>query len=134
MKIDKITYVQNPEKVNGVQVVNDAFQAIALLEDGHAVARFEFGDSMSPLLKSGEYCILEPMRDNMEAEIGDAVFCNVNGYVMTHMVLMKAKNDADDKPYYQIGSTSGDIYGWTNVIYAIAHGTRVLEKESFIEN
>ena len=127
MKIDKVRYVKNPSIINGVVVENDAFKALEMLKNGQAVARFEYGDSMSPILLSGEYCILCPFLHGREANIGDAVFCNVNGYLMTHMVLMKSRNVSDDKPYYLIGSTNGQTYGWTNKVYALAQGTRVLE-------
>ena len=133
MKIDKVRYVENPSTINDVIVENDVLKVIQLLNNGNKVARFEFGDSMMPILQSGEYCILTPFNsDKQEANIGDIVFCIVNGYVMTHMVLLKSRNSKNEKPYYLIGGTNGQLYGWTNEIYAIAEGTRILEKNNLI--
>lgn len=126
--MQNIKYVKNPKFINGVKVINAPYLAIDMLNNGIELARFEFGNSMSPKLLSGEYCILKPLKNGEEANVGDAVFCNVNGIVMTHMVLSKKNNDS--KVEYLISDTSGNIYGWTSEIYAIAHGTKVLEKEN----
>lgn len=128
MKIDRVRYVKNPSTINGVIVENNALKALEMIKNGQSVARFEFGNSMHPILTSGEYCILCPL-NGREANIGDAVFCEVNGYLMTHMVLMKSRNASEDRPYYLIGSTDGQLYGWTKKVYALAQGTRVLELE-----
>ena len=124
----KIKYVKNPEFINGIKVINSPHLAIDMLNNGIELARFEFGNSMSPKLLSGEYCILKPLKNGEEANVGDAVFCKVNGIVMTHMVL--SKKNKDSKVEYLISDTYGNIYGWTSEIYAIAHGTNVLEKEN----
>lgn len=118
-------------KNENIDVCNDALEAIERLSKGEIVARFEYGDSMLPLLESGEYAVLVP---NQKIEVGDAVFCNVNGYIMTHMVMMIS--NVRGKPMYLIGSPNYNsngtfnIYGWTSEIYAKAYKTNVFEKES----
>ena len=52
------------------------------LSKGNNVARYEYGDSMMPLLQSGEYCILIPA-NKTTIEVGDAVFCEVNDFTNT---------------------------------------------------
>ena len=107
------------------EIQNDAFEAIKALKQGKWVARFEFGESMMPLLKNGEYAVLEPYKEGI-VEQGDAVFCQVNGYIMTHMVLMISK--IQDKPMYLIGGPDLSIYGWTDTVFAKAHSTNIIEK------
>lgn len=127
-----IKFVKSPHFINDVNVVNDIEEAVEWLKMGRKVARFEFGDSMMPILKSGEYCLIEPLNDLNNVNIGDTVLCEVNGYLMTHMVIMKS-NTAKDSPYFLIGSTSMYLYGWTNKIYGICKGTNVLEMHEDIE-
>lgn len=126
-QINKETYVKSPEEILGVKVVNNAIEAFESLMNGETVARFEYGDSMMPMLKSGEYCILTPISSLNEVKEGDAVFCKVNGYLMTHMVIQKSQASADTT-YFLIGDTNFNLYGWTSEIYAIAKGTNVLEE------
>jgi hypothetical protein len=119
------TTVKNPTTICGVSVVNDILEAVNMVQNGETVARFEWGDSMQPILKNGEYGIISPVNPK-DIQIGDAVLCKVNGYLMTHMVMLKS-NSAHDKPYFLIGSTSYDLYGWTSDIYGIVKGTNIFE-------
>lgn len=120
-------YVKSPNKIKQFRVVNDIHEAVEELKNGNTIARFEYGDSMSPILSSGEYCVVEPIRNIEDVKQGDAVLCNVNGYLMTHMVIMVSTSAADDEPYFLIGDTHMNIYGWTKEIYGIAYGTNILE-------
>lgn len=113
---------------NMFDIVNDPIEAIKQLRQGKTVLRYEWGDSMLPLLQSGEYCKLIP-KEKTTINVGDAVFCEVNGCVMTHMVMMIS--NIQDKPMYLIGSpnfnhetNSFPIYGWTSNIFAKAIGTK----------
>lgn len=108
-------------------------EILSELSKGNNVARYEWGESMMPLLQSGEYCILIPA-NKTTIEVGDAVFCEVNGYVMTHMVMMISKIQGE--PMYLIGSPNYDrttntfpIYGWTKNVYAKAIGTKIFQNE-----
>lgn len=118
--------VKNLTTLKGHRVVNDIQEAVECLKRGEIIARYEFGDSMSPILVSGEYCIVEPVFDTSTINVGDAVLCEVNGYLMTHMVILKSNSHAD-YPHFLIGSTHYDIYGWTWKIYGIAKGTNYVE-------
>ena len=134
VKINKtIKYVKSPSTitVDGVKypVVNDIREAVEMLKNGITIARFEFGDSMSPVLVSGEYYIVEPIKE-LEGinniAIGDAVLCKVGDHLMTHMVLM-ISDSAYDGTKYLIGNTWMQYYGWTDTIYGIAKGTKIIE-------
>ena len=106
--------VNNPQTLDGLKVVQDIDEVVKTLQNGEAVARFEYGDSMQPILVNGQYARLTPTKTL--PKIGDAVFCKVNGYWMTHMVW----NVNEASKYCLIGSSDGDMYGWTNEVLAIA--------------
>lgn len=125
-------YVKMPKFINGVRVINDIEEAVEWLKNGRTIARFEYGDSMYPLLESGEYCIIEPIKDLNKIEDGDTVLCEVGGRLMTHMVMMKS-NTSKETPYFLIGTTSLYAYGWTNKIYGLCKGTNFLEMPLDIE-
>ena len=85
-----------------VKVVNNAFDALDEVINGNIVARYEMGNSMEPLLYSGEYAVLVP-KDKTTIEAGDAVFCEVGGVLMTHMIhIIKV---IDGKTQYLIGNS-----------------------------
>lgn len=109
-----IEIVNNPSTLHGLRVVQNIEDVIKALKDGETIARYEFGSSMRPILVSGQYARLEPLKE--EPQIGDAVFCCVHGHWMTHMIWMKNRHSGS----YLIGSTSGQMYGWTNKVLAIA--------------
>lgn len=81
------------------------------LENGESFITSEKGNSMSPLIKSKQKHKLTPV--NWEnCEIGDIVYCKVNGNFYTHLV--KGKNI--DKGLL-IGNNKGKINGWTKKVY-----------------
>lgn len=128
MKLSTTKYVKSPKEINGVKVVNDITEAIdALLNKKTPIARFEYGESMKPILNDGEYCIVYPIDSLDDVKAGDAVLCNVNGYLMTHMVILKSESN-HETPYFLIGSSRMEIYGWTNKIYGVAVGTNIIEE------
>lgn len=131
MKKD-IKFVSKPSYIDGIRVVNDIEEAVECLKKGETIARFEWGESMMPLLNNGEYCTIEPVDDINDIEIGDAVLCEVNGVLMTHMVIIKSNANCNS-PYFLIGSSYLHFYGWTNKIYGLCKGTNILEKPSFLE-
>lgn len=105
-----------PKKVRGINVVQDIDLAVQSIKQNNCICRFEFGDSMKPILNSGEFYYTEKIDDLKTLEIGDAVVCEVNGSLMTHMILDFNKS----KTMFLISSSKGEIYGWTNKIYAKA--------------
>lgn len=115
LKIDSLPHV-----LDDYPIVQDIEKAITcLIKEKVPIARYEFGHSMMPILRSGQFCKITPFENDDEIEVGDALFCNVNGYVGTHMVLVKSKIDPD-KIWYLIGSTDGTPLGWTDTVYGKA--------------
>jgi hypothetical protein len=82
-----------------------------LLEEGKTFETSEKGNSMIPLIKSGQKHILEPIKLD-EVEIGDIVFCKVKGSYFTHLVTAK-----NDKKGVQISNNHGYVNGWTKAVF-----------------
>jgi len=81
------------------------------LQNGETFETSEKGNSMTPILKSGQKHILAPTTLENVA-VGDVVYCKVNGNFYTHLV--KAINA---KRGVQIGNNHGRINGWTKRVY-----------------
>ena len=81
------------------------------LQKGETFITSEKGNSMVPLVKSGQDHKLAPATWENVA-VGDIVYCKVKGRYYTHLV--KAKNQ--DKGC-QIGNNKGGINGWTKQVY-----------------
>ena len=81
------------------------------LQKGETFITSEKGNSMVPLIKSGQDHKLAPATLE-DVEIGDIVFCKVHGKHYTHLV--KAK---DPVKGCLIGNNRGFNNGWTKQIY-----------------
>lgn len=81
------------------------------LVSGETFITSEKGNSMVPLIKSGQDHRLTPAKWE-DVKVGDIVYCKVKGRFYTHLV--KAKNDIKG---CQIGNNKGGINGWTKQIY-----------------
>jgi len=81
------------------------------LQNGETFITSEKGNSMVPLIKSGQEHKLTPCELD-DVEVGDVVYCKVKGRFYTHLV--KA---IDPKKGAQIGNNKGNINGWTKAIY-----------------
>ena len=81
------------------------------LQNGESFITSEKGNSMIPLLKSGQDHKLEPATW-VNVEVDDIVYCKVKGNYYTHLV--KAKNP--DKGVL-IGNNRGGTNGWTKNVY-----------------
>lgn len=81
------------------------------LEKGETFITKEKGNSMVPLIKSGQEHKLAPTTWD-KVEVGDIVYAKVSGRFFTHLV--KAKNDQKG---CQIGNNKGNINGWTKQVY-----------------
>lgn len=81
------------------------------LLNGETIVSKEKGNSMLPLIKSGQPVVLTPITWE-NTEVGDIVYCKCKGRLYTHLV--KAKNE--DKGC-QIGNNKGHINGWTKQVY-----------------
>lgn len=81
------------------------------LQRGETFITSERGNSMVPLIKSGQQHKLAPATWEQVSQ-GDIVYCRVGRKFYTHLV--KAKND---KQGCQIGNNRGHINGWTKNVY-----------------
>ena len=71
----------------------------------------EKGNSMVPLIKSGQDHKLEPVKWE-DCNVDDIVYCKVKGNFYTHLV--KGKNIEKG---LLIGNNKGGINGWTKNVY-----------------
>lgn len=84
---------------------------IEKLSKGEEFVTSEKGNSMTPLINSGQKFKLTPISWE-EVEVGDIVFCKVKKSIFTHIV--KAKDSARG---VLIGNNHGKINGWTKKVY-----------------
>lgn len=131
MDIIYLSLMTKDKKIKGYLVVQDEAEAAKCLANGQAVSRFEYGDSMQPILRNGEYAILHPITDINAVKRGDAVFCRFgdgdNSYYMTHMVADILESPKTHEKFFAIESTDGYRFGWTPYILAIAESTGIIE-------
>jgi hypothetical protein len=81
------------------------------LENGETFITSEKGNSMVPLIKSGQDHRLSPVLIE-DVNVGDIVYCKVKSNFYTHLV--KAK---DIKKGLLIGNNKGGVNGWTKSVY-----------------
>lgn len=80
------------------------------LESGKTGDMKCFGNSMTPIIKSGSLLTFESKK---EYEIGDIVFCKVKGrFIDAHKIIKK-----DIEKGYLIANNHGFENGWTKKIY-----------------
>lgn len=84
------------------------------LREGEPCIIQGFGQSMTPILKSGQCVIAEPVGGDTSLNKGDIVPCKVNGHFYLHKILA-VKNGKT----FQIGNNHGHVNGWAsrNTIY-----------------
>lgn len=68
---------------------------------------------MTPKIKSGELCTVEPVADGDEIREGDVVLCKVKGRSFLHLV-SAVKNVTKNDGQYQISNMRGHINGWVS--------------------
>jgi ribosomal protein L14 len=86
-------------------------QKVERLQKGETFVTKEHGNSMIPLIYSGQPHRLAPA--TLESvNVGDIVYCKVKGSFLTHLV--KAK---DVKRGVLIANNKGRINGWTKQVY-----------------
>jgi hypothetical protein len=81
------------------------------LQKGETFITSEKGNSMSPIIKSGQDHRLAPV-ELKDLNVGDIVFCKVKGNYYTHLV--KAKNEVRG---VLIGNNKGGVNGWTKQVF-----------------
>lgn len=91
--------------------MNKYNRLIGELESGKIGEMKCFGNSMTPIIKSGSLLTFE---SKSEYEIGDVVFCKIKGrFIDAHKVIKK-----DVEKGYLIANNHGYENGWTKKIYA----------------
>lgn len=81
------------------------------LSNGETFETSEKGNSMTPLIKSGQKHILEPITLE-DVKVGDIVYCKVRGKLYTHLV--KA---IDKVRGLLIANNHGHENGWTKQVF-----------------
>ncbi len=79
---------------------------VNLLQSGVTIEKYkESGDSMLPIISSGQPVKLEPILDR-ELKVNDIVFCKVKGNYYTHKITkIRGKQ-------YQISNNKSHVNGW----------------------
>lgn len=80
------------------------------LQKGESFITSEKGNSMSPIIKSGQDHRLAPV-ELKDCKTGDVVFCKVKGHYYTHLVKGKGERGL------LIGNNKGGVNGWTKQVY-----------------
>lgn len=94
-------------------MIETKFSKMNRLLNGESFITREKGFSMEPLIKNNESHLVSPIKWE-ECEIGNIVYCKVQGRFYTHLV--KAK---DSVKGLLIGNNRGNINGWTKHVYGI---------------
>lgn len=84
------------------------------LKNGEECIIVGFGQSMTPILKSGQPVRVIPVTKDIELFKNDIVFCKVSGHFYLHKIsAIRNKNS------YQISNNHGHVNGWVsrNQIY-----------------
>lgn len=78
---------------------------------GETVSYRAHGNSMVPIVKTGQKVTVEPIKLDAVQE-GDAVFCKVKGSFYLHLVTGKRQDGA-----VQISNNKSHVNGWTRRVY-----------------
>jgi hypothetical protein len=81
------------------------------LENGENVRLKPHGNSMTPIIKSGQPIVLSPVSHD-ELSVGDVVLAKVNGHWYIHKLTA-----IGDDGRYQISNNHGHVNGWTRRVY-----------------
>lgn len=92
--------------------MNWATEYIKKLKEGQTIEIHPMGNSMLPLIKSGQKCKIIPS-EKIELKKNDIVLCTVKNKQYLH-IIQNVKGE-----YFQIGNNRGGINGWItkNFIY-----------------
>ena len=67
-----------------------------------------FGQSMTPILKSGQPVICKPVTEDTELKKNDIVLCKVKGHIYLHKISAISGNR------YQISNNHKHVNGWVS--------------------
>lgn len=77
------------------------------LQNGETCKITGIGNSMTPILKSKQPVICEPVTEETELKKRDIVLCKVNGHYYLHLIHAIKNNTT-----YLIGNNHGHMNGW----------------------
>ena len=76
------------------------------LQEGQDCVVIGYGQSMTPIMKSGQPAFVEALKPDTELSKNDIVMCKVNGHYYLHKII-SIKNDVS----FVIGNNHGHING-----------------------
>lgn len=79
------------------------------LKNGEECIVIGFGQSMTPILKSGQPVRVIPVQENTELNKNDIVFVKVLGHFYLHKISAIKNNKS-----YQISNNHGHVNGWVS--------------------
>ena len=125
--------VNSPKTIGEYRVIQDPDEMKYALIRGESFYHWEVGNSLSPIISSGEYVFITPCNPK-DVKRGDAVFCIIKTpqglkYPMVHQVWEISDAGHDGELWFKIGSTMSTIFGWTKEVYGIAKGTDIYQEE-----
>ena len=83
-------------------------QTIEKLKSGKTCLVQGFGQSMTPILKSGQVCKVVPITEDTILKKNDIVLCKVKGHIYLHKISAISGNR------YQISNNHKHINGWVS--------------------
>ena len=79
------------------------------LQAGETIVIVGFGQSMTPILKSGQPAVVEPVTDETALKKNDVVFCKVAGHYYLHKITAIRNGST-----FQISNNHGHSNGWVS--------------------
>ena len=96
-----------PLEMDDTKVYKENAEAADKLKNGATIVVQGFGQSMTPILKSGQKVVCEPIKEDTKLSKKDIVLCKVRGHYYLHLV-HGIRNDKE----YLIGNNRGGMNGW----------------------
>lgn len=81
-------------------------QTVEKLKRGEVCLVQGFGQSMTPILKSGQVCRVVPVQEDTILKKNDIVLCRVKGHIYLHKITAIKGNR------YQISNNHKHVNGW----------------------
>lgn len=91
------------------------------LKNGETCKVVGFGQSMTPILKSGQPVIISPIKEDTILSKNDIVFCKVKGHYYLHKI-----SAIKNKKMYQISNNHGHINGTITISNIFGIVTEIL--------
>lgn len=76
------------------------------LQEGETIVVIGYGQSMTPIMKSGQPALVEPVTEDSVLNKNDIVLCRVNGHYYLHKIWSVKNNNS-----YLIGNNHGHANG-----------------------